>query len=163
MKDPRTPWTTDPKNPFGELARPCCGRVPFLKQLKYTKVDDPMDIADGREMLLIRAEALLREGKWPDAMQIINGLRADVGVAPWEANSVEEAWSRLKRERGIELWLEGRRMNDLRRWKEEKTPGALHALEDASNPATFLDPDQDLCFPIPVDEAVTNPNVPNPS
>jgi len=158
--DPRTPWSYDSRFPYGELARPCCGRVPFYAQTKYNKVEDPMDIADGREMALIRAEALLRNGSWPAAMSLINDtLRAPLGVAPWTATSLTEAWTRLKRERGIELWLEGRRLGDLRRWAAEGTPGSLQPLEDPANPGTYLNANRSLCFPVPTSETDTNPNV----
>lgn len=164
--DPRTPWGEDPKFPFGTVQRQCCGLVAWKFQLKYKNLGDEMDLADGREMRLIEAEALLVEGKWEQAIAIINALRTSVTslttgepLEPWEASSPEEAWTRFKRERGIELWLEGRRMNDLRRWRDNKTPGALHPLEDPKNPQTFLDPSQTLCVPISEAERQTNPNV----
>jgi hypothetical protein len=78
---------------------------------------------------------------------------------PWVATNLTEAWGYLKQERGIELWLEVRRMNDLRRWEANGTPGALDPLEDPSNPATFLDPNQTLCVPISQSERETNPNI----
>ncbi|MBI4539213.1 MAG: RagB/SusD family nutrient uptake outer membrane protein [Gemmatimonadetes bacterium] len=164
--DPRTPWSQDPKFPVGEVQRPGIGNVPWKFQLKYPSVADDMDLADGREMRFIEAEALLVQGNWQQAMQIINALRTKFTslktgkpLEPWPANSLEEAWARFKRERGIELWLEGRRMSDLRRWKDAKRPGALHPLEDPSNPKTFLDPNQTLCIPISQGERETNPNV----
>lgn len=92
-------------------------------------------------------------------MALINELRTDAGVDPRQADTLEEAWMWLKAERRIELWLEARRLGDLRRWEESGTPGDLHPLEDASNPETLLDADRDLCFPIPESETNTNPNV----
>ena len=158
--DPRTPWVYNPARPFGELNRPCCGQVPFYAQTKYNNVTDPINVVTGREMLLIRAEAFLRNGQLAEAMGFINdSLRATVGVAPWTATTLAEGWTRLKRERGIELWLEGRRLGDLRRWDAEGTPGDLDPLEDASNAATYLSPNRSLCFPIPQSEIDTNPNV----
>ena len=38
-------------------------------------------------------------------------------------------------------------------------PGALQPLEDPSNPATYLDTNRSLCFPIPTTEVQTNPNL----
>lgn len=158
--DPRVPWTTDPNNEFGDAAREIVGgRVRFLKQQKYTSGAAPIDLADGREMILIRAEVRLQNGNRQGAMNLINELRTDVGMNERQADSMEEAWRWLKAERRIELWLETRRLGDLRRWEESGTPGALHPLEDASNPDTFLEGDRDLCFPIPDSEINTNPNV----
>jgi len=158
-QDPRTPWTTDPAHPFGNLARACCGQVPFLIQTKYPKTTSPIDINDGREMLLIRAEAMLRDHDIAGAMALVNHLRTTVGVDPWpDPTSEQEAWTYLKRERGIELWLEGRRLNDLKRWAATNTPGDIWPLEDANNPATYLEPDRAMCFPIPLTETRTNPN-----
>jgi len=76
-----------------------------------------------------------------------------------------EAWALLKRERGIELWLEGRRLGDLRRWSESGTPGALDPLETPSGSVSDGSHlvRQDLCFPIPPTEQDTNPNVPRAS
>ncbi len=164
--DPRTPWAEDPDFPNGPVERQCCGLVPWKFQLKYVERGDDIDLADGREMKLIQAEALLVAGDWQGAMQFINDLRASVTsqttgqpLDPWVATDPTEAWTNFRRERGIELWLEGRRMNDLRRWKDNATPGALHPLEDALNPATFLDPNQSLCIPISLSERETNPNI----
>ena len=67
-----------------------------------------------------------------------------------------DAWRLLKRERGIELWLEARRLGDLRRWAAASTPGALDPLESVG-PLSHL-ARQDLCFPISKAERETNPN-----
>jgi len=157
--DPRVSWSEDPEFPFGSTARECCGQVPWRFQTKYQSTGDDVDIVDKREMRLIEAESLLRQEQWNDAVSIVNDLRSTVGVDPVSASSLEEAWTLFKRERGIELWLEARRMNDLRRWQENSSPGALYPLEDASNPDSFLDADRDLSFPIPDSERETNPNL----
>jgi hypothetical protein len=84
-------------------------------------------------------------------------LRTATGVQPVTAAVLQEAWTRLKRERGIELWLEARRLGDLYRWDEADAPGQLDAREVVS-PASHLK-QQDLCFPIPDSEWETNPNL----
>ena len=164
--DPRTAWSENPNFPVGEVQRPGIGNVPWKFQQKYKSYNDGINLVSGREMRLIEAEALLVAGKWEEAMAIINQLRTSkistktgVALEPWPAASLEEAWSRLKRERGIELWIEGRRLNDLRRWKEANRPGALDPLEVPSNPQTFLDANQSLCVPISDAEIETNPNL----
>jgi hypothetical protein len=99
--------------------------VECFQQKKYLSQDDNIVMASGPEMRLIEAEATLRQnpGDWQAAMAIINANRARyVGrdgqpLAPWTANNLDEAWTYLMRERGIELWLEARRFADMRRWE----------------------------------------------
>lgn len=167
--DPRTRWGTHPNFEFGDQPIGDMGAVPFYVQRKITALDSPSRLSSGREMRLIEAEALLRAGSWQQAMDVINSLRVglvsdDTGeqIPLWEASSLEEAWTHLKRERGIELWLEGRRLADVRRWDAENAPGEYHPLE-VPETAVFLSPDRDLCWPVPKAEIDTNPNVSGPS
>jgi hypothetical protein len=109
-------------------------------------------------MRLIEAEARLVAGDVAGAMPLINKHRVALGLAPWTATTVDEGWTALKRERGIELWLEGRRLGDLRRWAAAPRPGALSTFE-VPNATSYLDPAQTLCFPISSSELQTNPNL----
>lgn len=127
------------------------------RQRKFTELDDPVNLSSGREMVLIRAEALLRSGDWQGAVDLINDLRSTVisdhtgaPIPSVSAGSLEEAWTRLKEERRIELWLEGRRMFDLRRWIADNSPGEM---EDMSSRLR-------LCFPVAEVEIRNNPNIP---
>ncbi|MBI4538497.1 MAG: RagB/SusD family nutrient uptake outer membrane protein [Gemmatimonadetes bacterium] len=155
-KDPRTPYTVSGR--LGKISILCCGRVPWNPQSKYNRLDAPIKLSNWREMELIKAEAKLVANDWPGGMAIMNAMRADVGVAPWTAASLEEAYTRLKRERAIELWLEARRLGDLRRWSENKTPGALDPLEVDPERAHIV-ANRSLCFPTPRSEKFTNPNL----
>lgn len=155
--DPRVPWAEHPEFEFGDLAR-FDMRVPFHVQQKYDSNETNIDLADGREMSLIVAEKHLIDGDWSTAMDTINALRSSVGVGSRSAANATEAWEWFKFERGIELWLEGRRLSDLRRWEAANRPGQLQPLERADNSDTFLNPDQDLCIPVPDSELETNPN-----
>lgn len=141
--DPRTAWTTDPGAPEAEPG------VPFQIQQKYGRRDAPIDLVTGHEMRLVVAESWLQAGSPEVALDVINDLRTLAGVEPWGVEGLEGVWTALKRERGIELWLEGRRLGDLRRWLSNGTPGAV---EDMTG--------RDLCFPIGATEIDTNPNVP---
>jgi hypothetical protein len=155
--------TTDPRVPIrittlqGDAAIECCGRVPFHPQAKHDSSAAPIRLTSGREMRLIEAEAKLRAGDWTGAMTSINQVRTAAGATTITATDETDAWRLLKRERGIELWLEARRMGDLRRWKEANTPGALDPLEQPG-PLSHLTR-QDLCFPIARSERETNPNL----
>jgi hypothetical protein len=133
------------------------GPVPFLKQLKYPTRAADITLSSGREMRLIEAEADLVGGDWEAAMTTINQLRTDAGVGTRTATNSEEAWTFLKRERGIELWMEGRRLGDFYRWNANGTPGALDPLETVGGDSYLKQ--QDLCFPIPDSEIETNPNL----
>jgi starch-binding outer membrane protein, SusD/RagB family len=133
--DPRTPWIR-----YVGADTLCVGslqgygRVPCLRPWKYKTENDPMRLSSGREMRLIEAEAILSTtGNIAAAMAKINQVRTSIRsdkagnpiLAPWPVPAtVAEAWTLLKRERGIELWLEMRRMGDQRRWDESNTPGS---------------------------------------
>ena len=108
-------------------------------------------------MRLIEAEAKLRANDVAGAMTLINTVRTNAGTTTITASTLDEGWRLLKRERGIELWLETRRLGDLRRGKTANTPGALDSLE-VVGPASHLK-QQDLCFPISTSEQQTNPNL----
>jgi starch-binding outer membrane protein, SusD/RagB family len=157
-KDPRTPWAQNPSLPNGDAAVGGYGLVPFLYQQKYPTATSPINLASGREMRLIEAEAALRAGNWESAMTTINARRTGLTLAPWTAGSAAEAWTILKRERGIELWLEARRLADLRRWATENTPGALHPLE-VTGGALPLAANRSYCAPISIREELANPNL----
>ena len=147
--DPRTPWGTEDRERQAEDPT-----IDWLPENKYgpSNFEAPHRVGLGPEMQLLIAEGLLRGGDGPGALVIINQRRADVGVTLRTASSLDEAWTALKLERMIELWLEGRALWDHRRYREENTPGPLPALLDVTG--------RDLCWPISLAERETNPNVP---
>jgi len=162
--------TPDPRVPInltstlnGDAAIDCCGVVPFRPQLKHATSAAPIRLASGREMLLIQAEDRLRQtpADVVGAMAFINQVRTHAGTATVTAATETEAWRLLKRERGIELWLEARRLGDFRRWAAASTPGALDPLESVGpSPTTGSHLSrQDLCFPVSRSERETNPNI----
>lgn len=140
--DPRASWARDPAVPTGS------SNIPWYFQTKYTSKDAPIALVSEREMRLLLAEAVLRDGGWQTAIDAINALRAETGVGPWTVTGVDETWSALKRERGIEFWLEGRRLGDLQRWLAEGVPGQAEDMTDRST-----------CFPIGRTELDANPNL----
>ena len=133
-------------------------KVPWWPQAKYMSQTAGVNLATGREARLIEAEAALRGGDVATAMAKIDANRASAS-APVAARpaTLADAWTLLKQERGIELWLEGRRMADMRRWAASQTPGALDPLEVPGAPS-YLE-GQNTCFPVSRDETNTNPNL----
>ena len=161
--DPRVPYRVTDET--GDAAVQCCGQVPWWPQTKYPDAGADIPLSKGTEMRLIEAEAMLQNGDWQGALARINALRSGAGVDMAMASSAAEAWTALKRERGIELWLEGRRLGDFYRWNRDNTPGDRHPLEVPSgsqNEGSHLI-QQDLCFPISRGEVDTNPRINGPT
>ena len=156
--------TSDPRVKYqktaltGAGAFPPVGRVPWWPQQKYATRTAGINLATGREMRLIEAEAALRNSDIATAMARLDANRAAGSLPVMERPAnLTDAWRLLKRERGIELWLEGRRLGDFRRWQADNAPGALDALE-IPGPTSYLE-GQDLCLPVSRDETNTNPNL----
>ncbi|HEU4643600.1 MAG TPA: RagB/SusD family nutrient uptake outer membrane protein [Gemmatimonadaceae bacterium] len=142
--DPRVPWDTLFTS-AGVVQKGNNGSTPFFRQKKYPGVDAPIPLAKGTEMLLIRAEAALRDGAVPAAMGYVNDERAAYGLAALDVSDADSAWTVLQSERGAVLWLETRRLWDLRRWYAEGR-------------TTFLE-GRDTCIPISQAEQSSNPNL----
>jgi starch-binding outer membrane protein, SusD/RagB family len=159
--DARVAWGESAKTPVGDGAVFDLGRVAWHFETKFAKKDAAMNLSSGWEMRLIQAEARLVANDVPGAMTLLNKHRVALGLSPWTATTSDEAWTVLKRERGIELWLEGRRLGDLRRWKSANSPGTLSVYE-VPGATSHLDPAQTLCFPISNSELQTNPNLRTP-
>jgi starch-binding outer membrane protein, SusD/RagB family len=157
-KDPRVSWGQDATTTKGDGAVFTLGKVPWHFETKFAKKDASINLSSGWEMRLIQAEALLVAGDFTNAMPLINKHRVALGLTPWSATTLADGWTALKRERGIELWLEARRIGDLRRWKAGSTPGQLSAYE-VPGATSYLDAGQTLCFPISSLEMQTNPNL----
>jgi starch-binding outer membrane protein, SusD/RagB family len=166
----------NPHREFGGDAR-----RPWLRPSKQlsTTGNALFYLADGKEMRLIEAEARLVAGDWQGAIDKINELRewynAPTGarfeqfgypLPMLAASSEDEAWELLMRERGIELWLTGRRLPDIRRWSV--SPGWVNtevarevtAGAPSNDPVrNVLDISGEFCFPIGATEVRLNPNL----
>jgi hypothetical protein len=170
--DPRVPWDRDPAYAFAtaSLQGYAGGRVPYLRQRKYIDKGDDQRLASGWEMRLIEAEAKLRAST-PDiqgAMALINKVRTrNVSVVTNQplpevtATTLADAWSALKRERYVELWLEGQRLADERRWAATNTPGSNDTPNFEPLSSLFSQNPRSYCFDIPDNERDLNPNVPS--
>jgi hypothetical protein len=146
FKDPRTPWDTV-KTSGGAVQTGQDGKTKFFRQTKYTSLGSSVPLVKGAEMLLLRAEAALRNGDIAGMTTLINQERAlytGLAAVPAPATTAA-AWTLLQAERGSVLWLEGRRLWDLRRWLAAGTNNFL---------AT-----RSKCIPVSVNETSANPNL----
>jgi len=154
-------------------------RRPLILQRKYTGTATSVALIKGSEMRLIAAEAELVAGNWSAAIDSINALRTALNAAPpssWgsrrlttvSAANAQEAWEVLMQERGMELWLEGRRLADYRRWANVPGQNAV-PFRRVREPANSPDPEDDprvsvyqvdeLCLPVSLTEKLANPNI----
>jgi starch-binding outer membrane protein, SusD/RagB family len=144
-QDPRTPWTVgpcsncpDPNNPTGDAAvQKFGGLVPWYPQRKFDARESGINLSSGWEMRLIEAEAQLAGGNADAAVAIMQNRVDDLNAAGAtippltddcanaSACTVDEGYTILKEQRMYELWLEARRMGDIRSWIENGTPGAF--------------------------------------
>jgi len=146
-KDPRVPFDSSATVLVGDAAVGNLGRVRWYFQTKFSGQTSPINLVSGWEMRLIEAEAKLVASDVAGAMTSLNAHRVALGLTPWTAANATDAWTALKRERGIELWLEGRRLGDFRRWAALNRPGTSDDMTG-----------RNLCFATPLSEKETNPN-----
>jgi hypothetical protein len=161
--DARIPWDTAyAKN--GKIAVGANGADPMYQEQKYPDLGDDIPLTKGTEMLVLRAEAALRQGT-PDitgAYALMNEDRAFYGMAPLPvAGTLAQAWSDLHWERQAVTWLEGRHLWDEQRWFAETGPAHYDIPPTVGDPSATL-ATRDKCIPISQNEAMSNPNVPTP-
>jgi hypothetical protein len=149
FNDPRVPWDTI----FTSAARTAIqkgqdGKTNFFRQKKYTDLGSDIPLVKGTEMLMLRAEAALRGGDIPGAFTLINQQRAQYNLPALTApTDLLTAWKTLEKEYGAVVWLEARRLWQLRRWSVDAGPAH----------SSFLD-GRATCIPISQQETQSNPN-----
>ncbi len=190
--DPRVPYEAH-LLPDGRYEAAYDSRRPAFIQRRYTSNSANIPLVKGTEMRLIEAEvALVRQGDYQMVVDKINEVREHYREVPpgwWHdllgseplplhdpVSSVEEAWAALMRERGVELFAEGRRLSDIRRWQH--TPGREHipfttvrAGSGLADPWTDeqvsvfvrdngeVIPPSEMCLQISLNERSANPNI----
>ncbi len=97
------------------------------------------------DVLLMKAEALLRTGNAAGALDIVNQIRTKRGASPLAALTTDN----LLAERGRELYWEGHRRTDLIRFGK-----FLNAWEEKAASGK-----ERLLFPIPTQSLASNPNL----
>lgn len=124
------------------------GYTPAYQQNKYDVQTEPVPLVKGTEMLVLRAEAALRQAT-PDiagAYALLNQARAvktmaNLAVAP----DIATAWKDLHYERATTVWLEGRHLWDATRWYNETGPSHSEAMAG-----------RDQCLPVSLSEINSN-------
>jgi hypothetical protein len=148
--DPRVPFEIV-KNADGSVATGANGSTPFYRQLKYTEPGSDVPAVKGTEMLVLRAEAALRDGDFAQMTSLLNEARAFFDMEPLSVpSSAEEAWDVLQYERLATLWLEGRYFWDVRRFFAAGPGSPMYV--------SFLE-GRDKCIPISEEERKANPNL----
>jgi len=142
-RDTRVPYDT--VRTGTTITRGQDGTTNFFRQRKYITLGDPVALVRGAEMLLLRAEVALRNNDVTATMTFINQERATYTLPALTAANATAAWTILQRERGAVLWLEGRRLWDLRRWLADGRSTVLAG--------------RTTCVPISLEEAAANPSL----
>ena len=165
--DPRTPFDSTTGMNGDAAVDKFGGNVPFWPERKDVDRNSPVNVSSGWEMRLIRAEAALAANDLVGAATQMNVRRADLGLAdlgPFA--NLAEGYTALKTERAAELWLEARRLGDIRRWMDNNIPGAyvdgnyrdINQVNQFPNKVEDLD-SRDRAFFVGRSEVETNANV----
>ncbi len=146
--DPRVPWDTIFNND-GSIANGANGASPMYQQEKYVEDGSDIPAVKGTEMLVLRAEAALRNNDIGGAYDLMNQARAVYGMDPLTpASDMQGAWDDLHYERSATVWLEARHFWDARRWYAASGPEHYDFLDG-----------RDKCIPISREERRSNPNL----
>jgi len=125
---------------------------------KYPALSTPMPIARYAEAQLIVADARLAAGDLAGAAAAINAARAThPGLPQYSATgqTADDVKAQLIEERRRELFLEGHRLGDLRRYGTPLLPAASTPYPGGGG--TY---GTQTCFPLPDVERVNNPSIP---
>jgi hypothetical protein len=128
------------------------GYTLMYRENKYPTASTAVPLVKGTEMLLLRAEAALRQAT-PDtvlAYQLMNQARAVYTLPALATHDAATAWKDLHYERGATTWLEGRHLWDASRWYNEPASSPAHSEAMA---------DRDQCLPVSLGEINANPNL----
>jgi hypothetical protein len=123
-----------------------------IRPLKYipdlaniNRPDNDWILIRWADVMLMKAEALLRKGDEASARAIVNQIRVNRNVSPFAQLTLDN----LLQERGRETYWEGMRRRDLIRFKKFNEPWEL---KPASQPYRNV-------FCIPREDVLANPNL----
>jgi hypothetical protein len=144
-----TGGVADPRTQTTQTADRAVDGRPAVVQNKYASRASPMPITRYEEAQLILAE--IEGGQ--TAINVINALRAPHGLPQVSAAEAANLQNTLLEERRRELWLEGQRMYDIRRFNlpQAPAPGTPFAKGGVYGGT--------LCLPLPDVERFNNPSI----
>ena len=150
FNDPRVPWDTIyTSSAKTAVQKGQDGQTNFFRQKKYPDLGADIPLVKGAEMRMLQAEAALRNHDITAAFGFINQQRAIYALPALAVPATETAaWPILEKERGAVVWLEARRLWDLRRWNAESGPQHNSFLDGRAK-----------CIPISKNETLSNPNL----
>lgn len=126
--------------------------IPVWTQTKYPARNSSIPIARYAEAQLIIAEAEADANNLQAAVNIINALHARVGIPQFSSNDKAAILAHIVTERSAELFLEGQRFGDIRRYNLPLIPAPGTAYHAGG---TYSDA---RCYPFPGIESDGNPN-----
>lgn len=140
---------------------------PLYYTRKYGSLGDNIPIVKGTEMRLIEAEYQIMQGEFEIAIGYMNEVReyhSNNGTEldeldPDEYDTADEVWELHMKERGIELWLEGRRVADLRRWMADDRSVPFQVIRESDDEMVSVLDVEDMCLAVSSDEEDANPNL----
>ena len=145
----------DPRVAVTNLNQPTTIGVPLWGADKYTSLAATMPVARYAEAQLIVAESKLAANDVTGAVAAINAVRATRNIGAYDATGQTNAQilAQIVEERRRELFLEGHRLGDLRRYGLPILPAAGTPFLSGGTYGT------QTCFPLPDVERINNPNI----
>ena len=145
----------DPRVAVTNANRNGTASVPIWTADKYTSLATTIPLARYAEAQLIVAESRLAANDITGAVAAINTVRATRSIAPYSATGQTSAQvlAQIQEERRRELFLEGHRIGDLRRYGLPFLPAAGTPFLSGGVYGT------QTCFPLPDVERINNPNI----
>lgn len=133
---------------------------PFMYKMRITDGHQNFYIFRYADLLLIRAEALVRLGNFTEAENLVNQVRNRVGLGDISITGTEDGINKILKERKLELAFEGHRWFDLKR--TGKAIEILSQQKDANgNTLPYVGNlnQNRLLWPIPQSQRDNNPNL----
>jgi hypothetical protein len=150
----------DPRIPVRRDAGVTAGtRVPRWRQTKYTTAGAPIPIARYEEAQLILAEAELELANPAQAVIHLNNVRARGNRGPLVSVDPAVIRAEIIEERRRELFLEGHHLGDIVRYNIQLQPAAGTPYHGSGTYGTRTG--TTACMPLPNNERLNNPSVPD--